>query len=102
MTAKPTGEQFTLCVKNDDWVDHAGWHKGRRVWEFLEQHDWLSLHYIPKHHPELNFQEGLRRTMRYEETTNTYHETLEELVVVVFKRSQSWNPQKDTLVMSSF
>lgn len=32
--------------------------------------------------------------MRYEETTDTYYETFEELVSSVFKRSQTWKPKK--------
>lgn len=78
----------------DLWVDQARWHKGERVKEFLSQHHRLTLNYIPKYHPELNPQERLWHTMRYEETTNTYYETFEELVSSVFKRSQSWKPQK--------
>jgi len=76
------------------WVDQARWHKGKRVTEFLSYHRRLLIKYIPKYHPELNPQEELWRTMRYEETTNTYYETFEELLVSVFKRSQSWKPKK--------
>lgn len=32
--------------------------------------------------------------MRYEETTNPSYETLDELVMCVFKRSRSWKPKK--------
>ena len=78
----------------DLWVDQARWHKGTRVSEFVSQHNRLAIHYIPKYHPKLNFQERLWRTMRYEETTNTYYETFEDLVVAVFKRSQRWKPKK--------
>ena len=76
------------------WVDQARWHKGKRIMEFLSCHSRLVINYIPKYHPELNPQEMLWRTMRYEETTNTYYETFEELVFSVFKRSQSWKPNK--------
>jgi len=76
------------------WVDQARWHKGRRVMEFLSAHRQLVIDYIPKYHPELNPQEMLWRTMRYEETTDTYYETFEELVFSVFKRSQRWKPKK--------
>ena len=55
---------------------------------------YLSANYIPKYHPELNPQEMLWRTMRYEETMDTYYETFEELKLSVFKRSQSWKPKK--------
>jgi len=78
----------------DLWVDQARRHKGKRVTEFIFHHSRLVINYIPKYHPELNFQEILWRTMRYEETTNTYYETFEELVMSVFKRSQSWKPKK--------
>ncbi len=76
------------------WVDQARWHKGKRIAEFLSCHRRLVIKYIPKYHPELNPQEMLWRTMRYEETTNTYYETFEELVLSVFKRSRSWKPTK--------
>lgn len=76
------------------FVDQARWHKGKRVSEFLSQYARLVIHYIPTYHPELNPQEILWRTMRYEETTNTYFETFDELVMAVFKRSRSWKPQK--------
>lgn len=76
------------------WVDQARWHKGRRIVEFLICHKRLRLEYIPKYHPELNFQERLWRIMRYEETTNTYYETFEQLDLAVFKRSSRWKPKK--------
>lgn len=78
----------------DLWVDQARWHKGKRVVEFLCHHSRLKINYIPKYHPDLNLQEILWRTMRYEETTNTYYETFEDLVNAVFNRSQRWKPQK--------
>jgi transposase len=76
------------------WVDRARWHKGKRVDDFIETHEEFSIHYIPAYHPELNCQEILWRTMRYEETTNAYFESLDELVSHVFKRSQRWKPIK--------
>jgi transposase len=76
------------------WVDQARWHKGYRVAEFLSQHRRLAISYIPKYHPELNPQEILWHTMRYEETTNTYYENEEEMSLSIFTRSQSWRPQK--------
>jgi len=78
----------------DLWVDQARWHKGKRITEFLSDYRRLAINYIPKYHPELNPQEMLWRTMRYEETTDTYYETFEELVSSVFKRSQTWKPKK--------
>jgi transposase len=78
----------------DLWVDNAKWHKGPRVREFLMRHRRLCIHYLPPYHPELNYQELLWRTMRYEETTNVYFETLTHLEVSVFRRSQRWKPQK--------
>lgn len=78
----------------DLFVDQARWHKGQRITEFLIKHSRLIINYIPKYHPELNFQEIIWRTMRYEETTNTYYETLDELTMAVFCRSQCWKPKK--------
>jgi len=78
----------------DLWVDQARWHRGKRVSEFISKHSTLIINYIPAYHPELNLQEILWRTMRYEETTNTYYDTFEELVISVFKRSQRWKPKK--------
>ena len=76
------------------WVDHARWHKGKRIIEFLSIHKRLKIEYIPKYHPELNFQERLWRMMRYEETTNTYYETFEQMNLAVFNRSRKWRPDK--------
>jgi transposase len=76
------------------WVDHARWHKGRRIVEFLSIHKRLKIEYIPKYHPELNFQERLWRIMRYEETTNTYYESFEDLDFAISNRSRKWKPQK--------
>ena len=78
----------------DLWVDQARWHKGRKIDGFLWRYFRLKIHYIPKYHPQLNPQEKLWRTMRYEETTNTYYESFEELATSIFTRSQSWKPQK--------
>lgn len=74
------------------WVDRARWHKGPRIDEFCTKHQQIRLNYIPAYHPELNLQEILWRTIRYEETTNTYFESFEELTISVFKRSQRWKP----------
>jgi transposase len=76
------------------FVDQARWHKGKRVMEFTHEHKKLIIEYIPKYHPELNLQERLWKTMRYEETTNTYYESFEELKASVFKRSQRWRSKK--------
>jgi transposase len=78
----------------DLWVDQARWHKGAKIERFLYENIRLMIHYIPKYHPQLNFQEILWRTMRYEETTNTYYESYEELASSIFSRSQSWKPKK--------
>jgi transposase len=78
----------------DLWVDNARWHRGERVYSFLLEHNTLYTHYLPPYHPELNYQETLWRTMRYEETTNVYFETVEDLASSVLKRSQRWKPQK--------
>ncbi len=78
----------------DIWVDNARWHKGKRIDDFLVEHQELCIFYLPKYHPELNKQESVWRWMRYEETTNTYYESFEELKSAVFKRSQRWKPKR--------
>lgn len=78
----------------DLWVDRAPWHKGEAVNIFITQHSCLRINYLPAYHPELNPQEILWRTMRYEETTNTFFETIEDLGTAIFKRSQRWKPKK--------
>jgi hypothetical protein len=72
----------------------AAVHKGAKVDRFLFKNIRLMIHYIPKYHPQLNPQEILWRTMRYEETTNTYYESFEELKAAIFMRSQTWKPKK--------
>ncbi len=76
---KGTAEGFLAMLKEilrrykvliDLWADHARWHKGERVSECLLQHRRLTIKSIPMYHPELNFQEALWTTMRYEKTTN--------------------------------
>ena len=78
----------------DIWVDNAKWHKGMRVETLLVEHSFLQVHYLPAYHPELNYQERLWRTPRYEETTNVYFEAFADLDKAVFKRSQRWKPTK--------
>jgi transposase len=81
-------------IRIELWVDHARWHKGKRIRQFCHQHKRLTIEYIPKYHPELNYQERLWKTMRYEETTNTFYEDLELLDESVFSRSRTWKPKK--------
>ena len=78
----------------DLWVDGPKWHKGERIREFFKAHKHIKIHYLPSYHPELNCQEILWKTMRYEETTNVYFETIEALGKAIFKRSQRWKPAK--------
>lgn len=78
----------------DIWVDNACWHKGKKIDDFLNEHTEIIINYIPKYHPELNKQETLWRIMRYEETTNTYYESFEDLEFAVLRRSQIWKPKK--------
>ena len=78
----------------DLWVDNARWHKGERVKAFIAERSFFHIHYLPAYHPELNYQERLWHTMRYEETTNVYFETMSDLDQAVFKRSQRWKPKK--------
>ena len=48
--------------------------------EFLAPHHrWFHLHYHPPYHPELNPQERIWRRIRYEETTNHYYASPEDL-----------------------
>ena len=71
----------------DLWVDNASWHKGPRVREFLQPYRrWFHLHYHPPYHPELNPQERIWRRIRYEETTNHYYASAEELECGVLSR----------------
>jgi hypothetical protein len=49
---------------------------------------------MPPYNPKLNYQERLWWMLRYEETTNTYYETMMHLEVAVFSRSQRWKPLK--------
>lgn len=78
----------------DIWVDRAKWHKGKRVEQFLMKYRYIQIHYLPAYHPKLNYQETLWRTMRYEETTNAFFETIKDLEDAIFKRSQRWKPKK--------
>jgi transposase len=78
----------------DLWVDGAKWHKGERVERFCMEYHQLHIHYLPPYHPDLNYQEVLWHTMRYEETTNAFFEAIEDLEVSVFKRSLRWKPNK--------
>ncbi|MGR3311132.1 MAG: transposase [Candidatus Brocadiales bacterium] len=56
-------------------------------------HTQLHINYLPAYHPELNYQELLWSTLRYEETTNVFFETIEEMKAGIFKISQRWQPQ---------
>jgi transposase len=78
----------------DLWVDKAPWHKGERIKMFLMKYSKLHINYLPPYHPELNYQEILWRTLRYEETTNSFFDIIEHLEMAIFKRSQRWKPQK--------
>ena len=78
----------------DLWVDNAPWHKGELIKAFLLRYKRLHINYLPPYHPELNYQEILWRTLRYEETTNAYFETVADLEIAILKRSQCWKPRK--------
>jgi transposase len=76
----------------DLWVDNASWHKGPRVREFLAPYQrWFHLHYHPPYHPELNPQERIWRRIRYEETTNHYYASPEDLEHGVLSKVASWS-----------
>jgi len=78
----------------DIWVDGPPWHKGEEIRVFLSVHKHINLHYLPAYHPRLNCQETLWRTVRYEETTNVYFESMDALSRAIFQRSQRWKPRK--------
>ena len=81
-------------IRIELWVDNARWHKGKRIEQFCHQHKRLTIEYLPKYHPELNYQERLWKTMRYEETTNTFYEKFDDLSKSVLSRSRKWKPFK--------
>ena len=75
-------------------VDNASWHKGPRVRAFLAPYQrWFHLHYHPPYHPELNPQERIWRRIRYEETTNHYYASPEELERGVLSKVASWSDE---------
>lgn len=74
------------------WVDRAKWHRGDEVRAFIREHRMIKIHYLPAYHPELNCQEALWRILRYEETTNVYFESMEDLEAAVFRKSQRLRP----------
>ena len=79
----------------DLWVDNASWHKGPRVRAFLVPYQrWFHLHYHPPYHPELNPQERIWRRIRYEETTNHYYASPEDLERGVLSKVASWSDEK--------
>ena len=67
---------------------------GKALAEFVIEHSFLHIHYLPPYHPELNYHERLWHTMRYEETTNVYFETIFDLDHAIFKRSQRWKQKR--------
>ena len=88
------GERFRGKIV-DLWVDHASWHKGPRVRAFLKPYQrWFHLHYQPPYHPELNPQERIWRRIRYEETTNHYYPSAEDLEQGVLIRVNGWSDEK--------
>lgn len=76
------------------WVDNASWHKGKRVEWFVRKYRRIEILYTPPYHPELNPQERIWKALRYEETTNVYFESIEDLQRAISKRSQRWKPKK--------
>jgi transposase len=78
----------------DIWVDGPKWHRGEKILAFLRVHRHITLHYLPAYHPELNCQEILWKTMRYEETTNIYFESVSLLKNAISRRSRRWKPAK--------
>ena len=77
------------------WVDNASWHKGPRVRAFRKLHlHWFHRHYHPPYHPELNPPERFWCRLRYEETTNHYYASAEDLERGVLRRVASWSDEK--------
>ena len=76
------------------YVDHAGWHKGPPVENFLRTHRRLHLNYLPPYQPGLNPQERVWRQIRFEATTNRWFETLEEVWTTVQRTTRSWSQYK--------
>ena len=52
------------------YLDHARWHKGEPVEEFLRTHRRLHLDYLPPYQRVLNPQERVWRQIRFEATAN--------------------------------
>ena len=78
----------------DLWVAKASWHKGPRGREFLAPHHrWFHLPYHPPDHPERHPQERIWRRIRYEETTNHYYASPEDLERGVLSKVASWSDE---------
>lgn len=76
------------------YVDGARWHKGEEVNQFVRIHRRLHLDYLPPYQPGLNVQERIWRQVRYEATTNTWSQTLDETWIRIQRTTRSWSPNK--------
>jgi hypothetical protein len=56
----------------------------------MAKHSFIHIHNLPPYHLELNYQERLWHTVRYEKTTSVYLETISDLDHAMFKRFQRW------------
>ena len=54
------------------------------------EHPNVEMEYLPSYHPELNPQERVWRLIRYEVTTNRYHETVDLIEQAIRKRQKHW------------
>ncbi len=59
-------------------LDNAGYHKGKEVKSYLENHPKICLHYLPPYSPNLNLIERLWKIMREKTTYNRYYKSFEE------------------------
>ena len=76
------------------YLDGARWHKGEQVDLFVRTHRRLHLKYLPPYQPGLNAQERIWRQVRYEATTNTWSQTLDETWIRIQRTTRSWSPNK--------
>lgn len=51
--------------------DNLNVHRDRRLREFFDSHDWISVHYLPSYAPQLNPVEGIWSLLRRRCQANT-------------------------------
>ena len=67
------------------YLDNAGWHKGKKVKEFLKNHSNIHLIFLPPYSPKLNPVERFWKFMRKNITHNHFYELISEFDNAVFK-----------------